>query len=94
MPDNKAANELVDIIRTMIHQELVKRDCTILCEVKEKKDNDHYDVAIVPDNGVIIKNVTNMTKFDMQPGDYVYVYKINNQLSNAFICYKIVPYTG
>lgn len=91
---NKAANELVDIIRAMVAQEINKHDCTILCVVKEKKDDDHYDVSIVPDNGVIIKNVTNMTKFNLDAGDYVYVYKINNQLSNSFICYKVIPYAG
>lgn len=91
---DKAANELVDIIRNVIQQELSKIDSTILCQIKQQKDADHYDVAIVPDEEISLRNVVNMTKFDLQVGDYVYVYKIRNQLSNCFICYKIVPYLG
>lgn len=92
MGDEKAANELVDVIRDIVRQEINKTDATILCQVKNKKGSDHYDVIIVPDEQNIVKNVVNMTRFDLQEGDYVYVYKINNQLSNCFICYKITPY--
>ena len=91
---DKAANELVDIIRNVIQQELSKIDSTILCQIKQQKDADHYDVVIVPDEEISLRNVVNMTKFDLQVGDYVYVYKIRNQLSNCFICYKLVPYLG
>lgn len=91
MESEKAANLMVDIIKDIIQQELSKRDCTILCMIREKKDENHYDVSIVPDNNTIIRNVTNMTKFELSVGDYVYVYKINNQLSNSFICYKVIP---
>jgi len=92
--DQRAVNDLVDIIREIIKQELSTRDATILCQVKRKKDDNHYDLTIVPDDSNVVRNVVNMTKFDLQEGDYVYVYKINNQLSNSFICYKITPYLG
>lgn len=91
---DRAANELVDVIREVIKQELSKTDSTILCQIKAKKDDDHYDVSIVPDDQTLLRNVTNMTKFDLEVGDYVYVYKIKNQLNNCFICYKILPYLG
>ena len=32
-----------------------------------------------------------MTPYVFQTGDFCYVYKINNQLSNSFICDKIIP---
>ena len=86
--DLKAAGDLVDLIRDLIRQELAKRDTTILCQIREKRDDFHYDVTIVPDNSNVIRNVSNMTRFDLEVGDYVYVYKVNNQLSNCFICYK------
>ena len=89
--DDKAANELVDIIREVIKQELNKIDTTVLCQIEAIKGNDRYDVSIVPDNSTFIRNVVNMTKFDLQVGDYVYIYKIKNQLSNSFICYNIIP---
>ena len=91
---DRAANELVDIIRDVVRQELNKIDSTILCQVKAIKGEDHYDVAIVPDDQTYLRNVVNMTKFDLEVGDYVYVYKIKNQLGNCFICYKVTPYLG
>ncbi len=87
--NNNAANELVDLIRDMVRQEIKKQDTTILCQVKEKVDENHYNLAIIPDDGSIVRKVPNMTKFEPNVGDYVYVYKINNQLSNSFICYVI-----
>lgn len=89
---SKAANELVDIIRGIVQEEISKKDSTMLCRVKEKKDDNHYDLIVVPDQENIIHNVTNMTKFDLKDGDYVYVYQINGQLNNSFICYKLLPY--
>lgn len=91
---DKAANELVDVIREVIRQEINRLDSTILCQVQAIKGDDHYDVSIVPDDKTYLRNVVNMTKFDLSVGDYVYVYKIKNQLSNCFICYKITPYKG
>ena len=90
--EQKAVNEFVDLIKEIIHQELDKTDSTVLCQIKNKKSSDHYDVIIVPDTKNIVKNVVNMTKFDLEEGDYVYVYKINNQLSNCFIVYKLMPF--
>ena len=92
--DNRAVSELVDIIRDIVRQELSGLDQTVLCKIKKKNSEDHYDVTIVPDDKTIVKNVVNMTKFELKEGDYVYVYKINNQLSNSFICYKVTPYLG
>lgn len=90
--EQKAINEFVDLIKEIIQQELDKTDSTVLCQIKNKKGNNHYDVVIIPDNKNIVKNVVNMTKFDLEEGDYVYVYKINNQLSNCFIVYKLIPF--
>lgn len=88
-----AANEMVDIIREIVRQEISNVGSTILCQVKAKKDDYHYDVSIVPDDQTLVRNVANMTRFDLEEGDYVYVYKINNQLNNCFICYKLITYS-
>ena len=92
--ENRTIGELVDVIREIVRQELSGLDSTILCQVKDKTDDHHYDVYIVPDTRTVIHNVVNMTVFDLKAGDYVYVYKIKNQLSNSFICYKVVPFAG
>ena len=90
----KAADEMVDIIRDIIRQELNGTDSTVLCQVSSKTDDNHYNLFVVPDGDRIIENVVNMTKFDLDPGDLCYVYKIGNRLANAFICYKLTPFTG
>lgn len=89
---NKAANNLVDIIRDIVLNELNKRDSTILCQVKNKKGENHFDVSVVPDEGITISNVLNPTSLDIKEGDYVYIFKIANQLNNSFIVSKIQPY--
>ena len=88
----KAAEELVDIIRDIVTQDQNNRDTTILCEVADRVDDTHYNLYVIPDKDNVIRNIPNMTNYDLEVGDNVYVYKINNQLSNAFICYKILPY--
>lgn len=84
----KAADELVDIIKDIVQQEINKKDCVVLCEVvAQSADNSLYDVYVVPDRKAIVHGVPNMSKVDPIIGDYCYVYKINNSFSNAFICY-------
>ncbi len=84
--NNKAVNEMVDLFRDVVSQEIKKEDSTVLCKITEKLGSNRYNLSIVPDDAVAIRNIPNMTKFSPKIGDYVYVYKINNQLSNAFIC--------
>ena len=90
----KAANELVDIIRDIVLRELDKRDSTSLCQVIEQKDDIHFNVYVVPDEDTVIENVLNSSGLDVQVGDYVYIYKIGNKLNNSFIISKVAPYTG
>lgn len=85
----RAADELVDVVRTIVQNELDKRDSTVLCRVASKKDDLHYNVYVVPDQTALVSDVVNMTKFDLNVGDYCYVYKIGGSYTNCFICYKI-----
>ena len=87
--EDKAAVQMVSMIKEIVSQEMDKRDSTILCRVEEQVDEFHYNLTIVPDSSSIVRDVPNMTIFKLKQGDYVYVYKINNQLSNCFICYKL-----
>lgn len=83
----QSADNFVDLIKDLIKQELSKTDQTILCEVAAKGSKENcYDVYIVPDYHTIIHNIPNQTRFEPKNGDYVYVYKINNDFNNSFIC--------
>ena len=45
----RAANDFVDVIRDIYQQEFAKKDQTILCQIKARVDDTHYDLTIVPD---------------------------------------------
>lgn len=89
----EAADKMVDVIRDIIQQELDKLDRVILCEIIDQVDANHYNVCVVPDRDATVYSVPNMTKFDFTPGEYCYVYKIQNNLANSFICCKVAPGT-
>ena len=90
MGDEKLlADNMVDIIRGVVREEINKTDSTILCQVKNIRSNNSADMIPVSDRSLILKNIPNMTKFDLSVGDYVYLYKINNQLDNSFVCYVL-----
>lgn len=90
MGDEKfVADSMVDIIRGIVREEINKTDSTLLCQVKNIYSENAVDVVPMSDRKLLLHNVPNMTKFDLNIGDYVYVYKINNQLDNSFICYVL-----
>ena len=84
-----AVNNMVDIIKEIVKDEINKQDNTILCRIAKVNDNGSYDVFIEPDDQNIITNIPSIVVFDLQQNDYVYVYKIRNQLNNSFIIKKI-----
>lgn len=84
-----AVNNMVDVINEMIHNELNKLDNTILCRIAKVNESGSYDVFIEPDDQNIITNIPSIADFGLEQGDYVYIYKIRNQLNNSFIIKKI-----
>lgn len=84
----RAANEMVNVIRELVKQEVDRMDTTVLCEVVSQEDDNHYSVYVLPDRETVVSNITNMTTYNLLPGDFCYVYKIKNSFANAFICYK------
>lgn len=90
MGDEKfVADSMVDIIRGIVREEINKTDSTLLCRVKNIYSENAVDVIPVSDKTLILHNIPNMTKYDLNIGDYVYIYRINNQLDNSFVCYVL-----
>ena len=85
----RAANEMVNVIRELIQQEIDHMDTTVLCEVVSQDDDNHYSVYVLPDRTNVVTNIVNMTVYNLMPGDYCYIYKIKNNFANAFVCYKL-----
>lgn len=90
MGDEKfVADSMVDIIRGIVREEINKTDSTLLCCVKNIYSENAVDVVPVSDKTLILHNIPNMTKYDLNIGDYVYIYRVNNQLDNSFVCYVL-----
>lgn len=85
-----SANQMVNVIRALVKEELDKREQVVLCQIsKVSQDNKTYDIYVVPDFEHVIHNVKSELAYPLYEGDYVYVFKINNQFANAFIVHKI-----
>ena len=85
-----AVNDFVDVIRDIYQQEEAFKDSTVLCQVVGQTDDLRYDVCVVPDMSTVLHGIPNETPYVFRSGDFCYVYKLNNQLSNAFICHKVI----
>lgn len=87
----EAVNEFVDVIRDIYQQEQAFKDSTVLCQiVGESEDGVRYNVCVIPDTSTVLYGIPNETPYTFRNGDFCYVYKLNNQLSNAFICHKVI----
>lgn len=87
----KAAEELVSLIREMVREELNKRDSTVLCVVEEANSNGTINAYLATDMSNLITGILNPNNIICQKGDLVLLYKVNNQIPNSFI---IMNYTN
>lgn len=83
---NIAAGQLVSLVKTIVRDELRKQDDTCVCRIfAVHPETNLYDVYVEPDEQVVIHDLPTIGKATYEQGEFVYVYKIKNQLSNAFI---------
>lgn len=85
-----SAQDLVDLVREVVREELDSRDNTVLGQVVQKKPDGTYDLYVEPDHENIVHNVVPLFRdVVLNAGDFVYVYKFHNQLSNSVILTKL-----
>lgn len=88
--DMQTAVELVDLIRSIVRSELNTKDSTVLGQIVQMNVDGSYDLYIEPDMNTVVHGMGVIAGMpQLNPGDYVYVYKIENKLQNAFIIRKI-----
>lgn len=86
----QTAVDLVDLIRYIVRTELDKRDNTVLGRVVQRNSDTSYDIYVEPDMDTVIHNISTVDGMEkLKPGDYVYVFKVNNQFHQAFIIKKL-----
>ena len=84
-----AAAGMVDLIRELIQQELVKEDDTATCRIMACNPDGTYDITILPDMITVISSVKSISPENLKQGDYAYIYKFKNRLNNAIIIARV-----
>lgn len=87
--NEKTARSMLDLIKELIKQQLDNKDQVALCQIASPGSDGRYNIYVVPDDANVIHNIPNKFGFDLNTGDYVYVYKVGNQFSQSFIFAKV-----
>ena len=88
----QTADTLVELIRTLIRDELRKQDSTELCRIVSANEvNNTVTISLYSDLKTEIPNIINASKYTFQSGDIGVLFKIGGQLNNAFIIAKVSP---
>lgn len=79
------ANQMVDLIREIIREEIKKQDSSELCIVDSVNTDGTLNVKLLTDDEGLLENITNGTPFEFNSGDYAILYKLKNSLGNCFV---------
>lgn len=86
----QTAVDLVDLIRYIVRAELDKKDNTVLGKIIQKNNDATYNIYVEPDMETVVHNISTIDGMEqLNPGDYVYVFKVNNQFNQSFIIKKL-----
>ena len=88
---DKTSYDFLDVLRGTIEDKVSTLDQTIYCKIVGINEDYTLDVTVVPDETTRIKSVVNASKYEFNVGDYGILYKIGNNLANAFIIAKLGP---
>ena len=84
--DEQIAKSFLNLINSMIDDKLSRVDHVELCQiVSDDNGSGTYTVKLKSDENTIIPNVVSSRKIPFHTGDYAYLLKIGNQLSNAIL---------
>lgn len=88
----EASEMFVDLIRTLIREELSSQDSTEMCIIQNYDAiTDRYGVSVLPDRRTVIPNIINASKYHFNSGDIGVLYKMGGRLSNSFLIAKVNP---
>ena len=79
------AEQLVDLIREIVREEVKKQDNTVPCIVDSVNDDGTVNLCILPDLDTVISGILNPNHIDCRGGGTVLLYKVKNQINNSFI---------
>lgn len=79
------AEQLIDLIREIVREEVKKQDNTVPCIVNSVNEDNTVDLCVLPDLDTVVKQIPNPNRIDCREGDTVLLYKVKNQINNSFI---------
>lgn len=88
---DKTSYDFLDVLRGTIEDKVSTLDQTIYCKIVGINEDYTLDVTVIPDETTRIRSVVNASKYEFNVGDYGILYKIGNNLANAFIIAKLGP---
>lgn len=84
--ESLSADTMVQLIKQIVQDELNKRDQVVVGTVRSYDSSTNtYGVCVEPDDTNEITEIRNSTRYDFRIGDHVYIMKVRNQFSQAFI---------
>lgn len=84
--NNQSTEDFLNLINSLIDDRMANLDRVELCRVVSNDDGSGtYNLKLVSDDNTVVEGVVNSSPFSYSIGDYVYVLKIQNKMSNAII---------
>lgn len=91
MATTTETDKFLNLIQELINQSLDKMDQTSLCIVQSVNNDGSLNIYFLSDKNTIVYNIINASKYTFAPGDGAILYKIKNQVGNAFVIAKYNP---
>lgn len=83
------AQNLVELVRSLIKEELAKQDNTEFCQIVNVNElTGNLDIILFSDPDTILPNISNASKYTFKTGDTGVLFKMGNQLNNCFVITK------
>lgn len=83
------SNKLVDLIREIVKDELLNKDDATICLVQSVNADGTLNIQLLSDIETILENIPNNSAYTFESGDYAVLYKLDNNLANAFVMSKV-----
>ena len=90
--DEKTVAGFYQLINNLIDEKLSKQDKIEICQiVSDDNGSGKYNIRLLSGENTIIHDVVSSRKTSFKNGDYAYILKIHNKLSNAIIIGSNTP---
>ena len=84
--------DFLTLIRNLVDEKIAARDHVEICQVvSDDNGSGKYNIKLLSGEGTVIQDVVSSRKTSFKNGDYVYILKVQNNLSNSIIISGNLP---